>query len=61
MPTTGRRSKIELSEEMVDAAKRELLRFDSNYSTAREGAERLLAAALEAGGFEVCFQDSAHS
>lgn len=60
MPTR-RQLTVEVTEEMIGTAKRELLRFDSDYSTAREGAERLLVAALEAGGFEVRFQNCAHT
>jgi len=55
---TGRLT-IEVTEEMIGVAKRELLRFDPDFTTPREAAERLLFAALAAGDLsaEVRLQD----
>lgn len=61
MAGTGRRLTIEVTEEMIGAAKRELLRFDPEFVTARDGAADLLCAALNAGGFEVVLQDRLHA
>lgn len=60
MSETGRQLTIEVTDEMIIAAKRELLRVDFNFSTPTEAAERLLEAALVAGRFEVRLKNCAH-
>lgn len=45
---TGRRKTIEVTEEMIRAAGRELLLFDPEFMTTSEGAVRLLRATFSA-------------
>jgi hypothetical protein len=51
---TGRRkTEIEITPEMIEAAARALALFDTEFSTLEDGAESLLRTALETGGYSV--------
>lgn len=53
-PATGRhRSEIEITPEMIEAGRRELVSFDSRVTDTDEAAERIVRAALECGGYSV--------
>jgi len=55
---TGRHPKkatkvVTITPAMIEAAKRSMALFDPEFGSWAEGAERVLAAALEAGGYFV--------